>query len=135
MAIVEPRENLGIFLLPQFGGAGGKTGVIAIVGADDLDLIDAHVAVALSESASRGCSHSDYCGSAKQCRSLWFPARIGREHDESSLVFVWGSIGQRLFSSGSKVFLSARRGRCGFGAVQHVVQRLHRLQLRIFLGR
>lgn len=41
MAVVDGGERLRCFQLHQTRGAGGKAHVVAVVGADDLDLVDA----------------------------------------------------------------------------------------------
>ena len=54
MTVIKPRENVGILFLPVLLGARRKAAVIAVVGADYLNLIDANIGVGLRNGVAPG---------------------------------------------------------------------------------
>src|SRR5229473_2880401 len=60
MPVVKAGKDLGVLLLPQLRRAGREPGMVTVVGANDLDLIDAHAAIALSKSGAAEGRHEKH---------------------------------------------------------------------------
>src|SRR5882724_1903559 len=88
MPVVKAGKDLGVLLLPQLRRAGRKPGMVTVVGANDLDLIDAHAAIALSQSAAAEGRHGNQGNRVRERHHEAFRGRAEREHVGSSLSLV-----------------------------------------------
>jgi hypothetical protein len=88
MSVVEARKYFWVILLPQLRRAGRKPGMVTVVRANDLDLIDPHAAIALSQSAAAEGSHCNQGNRVRERDHEEVRGRAEREHVGSSLSLI-----------------------------------------------
>jgi hypothetical protein len=88
MPVVEARKYFWVLLLPQLRRAGRKPGMVTVVRANDLDLIDPHAAIALSQSAVAEGSHCNQGNRVGERHHEEVRGRAEREHVGSSLSLI-----------------------------------------------